>query len=107
MLLNQLHYRIKSTCCIDNPSNNSKPHPNFAFSSKKANNNDLNQFFFCSEAFMAAVSKDAEERRRDREIRKEKSETLRVQAQKAFRRGEFEKAFCCYEKVTLILCVIK
>ncbi|XP_018334978.1 uncharacterized protein LOC108743877 [Agrilus planipennis] len=51
------------------------------------------------EQFMKQVEKDANQRFQDRQIKKEKCETLKTQAVKAFRRGEFEKALSCYNKV--------
>lgn len=50
------------------------------------------------EAFMEEVSRDADQRYKDRKIRQEKADTLKVQGAKAFRRGEFEKAVTLYTK---------
>lgn len=47
---------------------------------------------------MAEVSKDAEKRAQERKIRREKADTFKTQAEKAFRRGEYEKALSCYNK---------
>ncbi|CAH2071704.1 unnamed protein product, partial [Iphiclides podalirius] len=52
----------------------------------------------CREAWMAEVSKDAERRFQDRKVRRERMETLKTQATKAFRRGEYEKALSCYNR---------
>lgn len=48
---------------------------------------------------MEQVSKDADKRYKDKLIRKEKAETFRTRATKAFRRGEYEKALTLYDKV--------
>lgn len=57
---------------------------------------------------MKSVSKDAEQREKDRKIRKEKSETFRTQATKAFRRREFERALTLYDKVSgLFFSIVK
>ncbi|CAH2105359.1 unnamed protein product [Euphydryas editha] len=50
------------------------------------------------DAWMAEVSKDAERRALDRKIRKEKADTLKTQATKAFRRGEYDRALSCYNR---------
>lgn len=50
------------------------------------------------ETFMAEMAKDAQKRFEDRKIRREKADTLKTKATKAFRRGEFEKALSCYNK---------
>lgn len=44
------------------------------------------------------MAKDAKKRYEDRKIRREKADTLKTKAMKAFRRGEFEKALSCYNK---------
>lgn len=49
-------------------------------------------------AWMAEVSKDAERRALDRKIRKEKADTLKTQAMKAFRRQEYDRALSCYNR---------
>lgn len=55
---------------------------------------------FFSEAFMEEVSKDAERRYKDKMVRKERMETFKKQASLAFRRGEYERALNCYNKVS-------
>lgn len=101
------HRELGSACSIGNTLDTCKTrtlsiNSNFTHRLIKIKEEDFNtELFLYLEAFKAAVSKDVEERRKDRQIRKEKSETLRVQAQKAFRRGEFERALCCYEKVSI------
>lgn len=50
---------------------------------------------------MAEVSRDADRRYKDKLIRKEKSDTCKKQATLAFRRGDYEKALTCYNKVRL------
>ncbi|XP_047022071.1 RNA polymerase II-associated protein 3-like [Helicoverpa zea] len=50
------------------------------------------------EAWMAEVSKDAEMRYQDRKIRREKADTLKTQAVKAFRRQEYDRALSCYNR---------
>ncbi|XP_045765462.1 tetratricopeptide repeat protein 12-like isoform X1 [Maniola jurtina] len=50
------------------------------------------------DAWMAEVSKDADRRALDRKIRKEKADTLKTQAIKAFRRQEYDKALSCYNR---------
>lgn len=55
------------------------------------------------EVFMEEVSKDAETRYKDKQIRTEKMQTFKTQATKAFRRGEYEKALCYYNKVRYTL----
>lgn len=50
------------------------------------------------EVWMAEMSKDAQKRYQDRKIRREKADTFKTQAVKAFRRGEYEKALSCYNK---------
>ncbi|XP_028028879.1 RNA polymerase II-associated protein 3-like isoform X1 [Bombyx mandarina] len=50
------------------------------------------------ETWMAEVSKDAERRALDRKIRREKADTFKTQAVKAFRRGEYERALSCYDR---------
>jgi tetratricopeptide repeat protein 12 len=50
------------------------------------------------EAWMAEVSRDAEKRALDRKIRREKADTLKGQAIKAFRREEYDKALSCYNR---------
>ncbi|GLV43654.1 uncharacterized protein CBL_07019 [Carabus blaptoides fortunei] len=50
------------------------------------------------EAFMREVEKDAKKRFEDKKIRKEKSDTLKIQANKAYRRGEYERALSLYNK---------
>lgn len=52
-----------------------------------------------AEAFMAEVSRDADKRYKDKLVRKEKSETFKKQATLAFRRGDYERALTCYNKV--------
>lgn len=52
-----------------------------------------------AEAFMEEVSKDAEMRYKDKLVRREKMETFKKQASLAFRRGEYERALTCYNKV--------
>lgn len=47
---------------------------------------------------MAEMSKDAEQRAQDRKIRREKADTLKTQAIKAFRRGEYDRALTCYNR---------
>ncbi|XP_072939717.1 tetratricopeptide repeat protein 12 [Epargyreus clarus] len=50
------------------------------------------------DAWMAEVERDADQRAQDRKIRREKADTLKNQAIKAFRRGEYEKALSCYNR---------
>ncbi|XP_075971999.1 tetratricopeptide repeat protein 12 isoform X2 [Anticarsia gemmatalis] len=50
------------------------------------------------EAWMAEVSRDAERRYEDRKIRREKADTLKTRATKAFRRQEYDKALSCYNQ---------
>ncbi|CAH0729244.1 unnamed protein product, partial [Brenthis ino] len=50
------------------------------------------------DAWMAEVSKDAERRALDRKIRQEKADTLKTQAIKAFRRGEYDRALSYYNR---------
>lgn len=50
------------------------------------------------EAWMAEVSKDAEKRYQDRKVRRERADTLKTQAIKAFRRQEYDKALSCYNR---------
>ncbi|KPJ19019.1 Tetratricopeptide repeat protein 12 [Papilio machaon] len=50
------------------------------------------------EAWMAEVSKDAEKRAEDRKIRREKMDTMKTQAMKAFRRGDYDRALSCYNR---------
>lgn len=49
---------------------------------------------------MSQISRDAEQRHKNKLIRREKCETFKKQAALAFRRGEFEKALSCYNKVS-------
>lgn len=51
------------------------------------------------EAFMEEVSRDADRRFRDKQVRKERAETFKKRALLAFRRGEYEKALTNYDKV--------
>jgi hypothetical protein len=51
------------------------------------------------ETFMEEVSKDADRRYKDKLRRKERMETFKKQATLAFRRGEYERALSCYNKV--------
>lgn len=53
-----------------------------------------------SDAFMEEISRDADRRYKDKQIRKEKAETFKKQASLAFGRGEYEKALNYYNKVT-------
>ncbi|KAI5631495.1 tetratricopeptide repeat protein 12 [Phthorimaea operculella] len=48
------------------------------------------------ESWMDAVSKDAEQRAADRKVRKERADTFKTMAMKAFNRGEYERALSCY-----------
>ncbi|KAJ2952053.1 hypothetical protein O0L34_g4317 [Tuta absoluta] len=50
------------------------------------------------DSWMDAVSKDAEQRAADRKVRKERADTFKTMAMKAFNRGEYEKALSCYNK---------
>ncbi|XP_034829954.1 tetratricopeptide repeat protein 12-like isoform X2 [Maniola hyperantus] len=50
------------------------------------------------DAWMAEVSKDAHRRALDRKIRKEKADTLKTQAVKAFRRQEYDRALSYYNR---------
>ncbi|XP_030757824.1 tetratricopeptide repeat protein 12-like [Sitophilus oryzae] len=50
------------------------------------------------EAFMDEMSRDADRRYKEKQIRREKMETLKKQATLAFRRGEYEKALVLYNK---------
>lgn len=50
---------------------------------------------------MKEVERDANKRHQDRMVRKEKSDTVKLQANKAFRRGELEKALSLYSKVSI------
>ena len=50
------------------------------------------------ESWMAEVSKDAEKRYQDKKIRREKADTLKTQAIKAFRRQEYDRALSCYNR---------
>ncbi|VVC97709.1 unnamed protein product, partial [Leptidea sinapis] len=50
------------------------------------------------DAWMVEMSKDAEQRYQDRKIRKEKADTLKTQAVKAFRRQEYDRALSCYNR---------
>ncbi|XP_017784539.1 PREDICTED: tetratricopeptide repeat protein 12-like [Nicrophorus vespilloides] len=50
------------------------------------------------ESFMTEVSKDADMRYKNRLLRKERMETFKKQATLAFRRGDYERALCCYNK---------
>ncbi|KAF9814098.1 hypothetical protein SFRURICE_000093 [Spodoptera frugiperda] len=50
------------------------------------------------ESWMAEVSKDAEKRYQDRKVRRERADTLKTQAIKAFRRDEFDRALSCYNR---------
>ncbi|XP_039749465.1 tetratricopeptide repeat protein 12 [Pararge aegeria] len=50
------------------------------------------------DAWMAEVGKDADRRALDRKIRKEKADTLKTQAIKAFRRQEYDRALSCYNR---------
>lgn len=52
------------------------------------------------EAFMREVEKDAKKRYEDKKILKEKSDTLKIQANKAYRRGDYERALSLYTKST-------
>lgn len=49
---------------------------------------------------MKEIERDSDKRYRDKLVRKEKSDTLKIQANKAFRRGEVEKALSLYNKVS-------
>lgn len=49
---------------------------------------------------MEEVSRDADRRYKEKLIRKEKSETFKKQATLAFRRGDYERALTCYNKVS-------
>ncbi|XP_050343604.1 RNA polymerase II-associated protein 3 [Nymphalis io] len=59
-------------------------------------NNDTGEID--KDAWMAEVSKDAERRALDKKIRQEKADTLKTQAVKAFRRGEYDRALSCYNR---------
>ncbi|KAJ8727405.1 hypothetical protein PYW07_001524 [Mythimna separata] len=50
------------------------------------------------DAWMAEVSKDAEKRYQDKKVRRERADTLKTQAIKAFRRQEYDRALSCYNK---------
>ncbi|KAI8424091.1 hypothetical protein MSG28_002699 [Choristoneura fumiferana] len=50
------------------------------------------------DAWMAEVSKDADMRFQDRKVRRERADTLKTQAVKAYNRGEYEKALSCYNR---------
>lgn len=50
------------------------------------------------DVWMAEMSKDADRRAEDRKIRREKADTLKTRAVKAFRREEYDKALSCYNK---------
>lgn len=47
---------------------------------------------------MAEMSKDADRRALDKKIRRERAETCKTQAVKAFRRGEYDRALSCYNR---------
>ncbi|KAB0790920.1 hypothetical protein PPYR_02720 [Photinus pyralis] len=64
-----------------------------ALRDEKLDENTMSQ-----ETFMNEVSRDADKRYKDRLIRQEKADTLKVRATKAFRRGEFEKAVTLYSQ---------
>lgn len=55
------------------------------------------------EAFMEEVSRDADRRYKDKQIRKEKAATFKKLAGLAYQRGEYEKALVNYDKVTTCL----
>lgn len=50
------------------------------------------------DAWMAEMSKDADMRFQDRKVRRERADTLKTQAVKAYNRGEYEKALSCYNR---------
>ena len=50
------------------------------------------------DAWMAEVSKDAEKRFQDKKVRRERADTLKTQAMKAFRRAEYDRALSCYNR---------
>lgn len=50
---------------------------------------------------MEEVSKDADKRYKDKCIRKERADTFKTQANKAFRREEYAQALSLYDKVCL------
>ncbi|KAH9634514.1 hypothetical protein HF086_016602 [Spodoptera exigua] len=50
------------------------------------------------ESWMAEVSKDAERRYAERKVRRERADTLKTQAIKAFRREEYDRALSCYNR---------
>lgn len=58
------------------------------------------------ESFKNEVERDAQRRYQDKKVRREKSDTLKVQGNKAFRRGEYERALTCYNKVLLIQLIL-
>lgn len=47
---------------------------------------------------MVEMSKDAERRAEERKVRRERADTYKTQAVKAFRREEYERALSCYNK---------
>ncbi|XP_063533007.1 tetratricopeptide repeat protein 12-like [Cydia strobilella] len=65
---------------------------------KKAFRSMENEGEMDKDAWMAEVSKDAEMRFQDRKVRRERADTLKTQAVKAFNRGEYEKALSCYNR---------
>ncbi|GBP39443.1 Tetratricopeptide repeat protein 12 [Eumeta japonica] len=49
-------------------------------------------------AWMASVERDAAERAHDKRVRRERAQTLKTRAAKAFRRGDYSGALSCYNK---------
>ncbi|XP_077290956.1 tetratricopeptide repeat protein 12-like [Arctopsyche grandis] len=60
---------------------------------KKTNPNEMDP-----EMFMKQMSIDAEKRSADKKVRMEKADTLKTQASRAFKRGEYELALSRYNK---------
>ncbi|KAF5285468.1 hypothetical protein FQA39_LY16642 [Lamprigera yunnana] len=66
---------------------------------KKALRDSADQNTMSQEAFMEEVSRDADQRYKDKLRRQERADTLKTQGTKAFRRGEYERAITLYAKV--------
>lgn len=50
------------------------------------------------ESFMRFVEIDSEKRAEDKKVRKERADTFKTRASKAFQRGDYELALSCYNK---------
>ncbi|XP_041970409.1 tetratricopeptide repeat protein 12 [Aricia agestis] len=89
---------IEGKVIVDEDVKMTVKHDRTVINQKAFENTEGNKGEIDKDAWMKEVSKDAERRALDRKIRREKAETLKTQAVKAFRRGEYERALSCYNR---------